>query len=190
MADPKELFPILRDTGNAGASPDKAIDATTAAAALLGLVAFAFKDASGNVVLPQLTATGRVPVDTEAFTGTHFKANGELAAGSLSLALVTSVEITISLLKVYSRFGLICSCRQSSLFQVIYVNDASGTPTETVIGEAVVGPGQYTWSGDFPEWSLDTTAGTGVQKIRVKAKNFETLSSLRATLSFFEQNTL
>lgn len=192
MADPKELFPIAESTVTAGAglSPHAVVDATTLVAALRGILGFSFQNSSGQAVLPTLTSTGKVPVDTEAFTGVPLKAKGELAAGSLSIALVTGAELTLALSKIYTGFGIQVSCRQSSLFQVIYIDDASGTPVETVIAEAIVGPGQYTFHSALPNFKLDTTAGTGVQKIQLKAKNFEILSSLRGLISVFEQNAL
>ena len=67
MADPKELFSTLKATsGGAGVPLDQGVDNTTAAAALNGAVAFAFKNSAGNVILPQLTATGAVPVTATA----------------------------------------------------------------------------------------------------------------------------
>jgi hypothetical protein len=186
MPDTTELFKTIDAGSGSGAAPSQVLDGgTTAVSGLLGLLGFAFKDSSGKAVLPQLTAAGRLPVDTDDYYGTPYKVNGSLAAGSVgSSVLVTGATITVALSQTFRKFGLICSCLQSSLFQVVYINDASGTPTTTVIGEAIVGPGAFTWSGDFPEWLLTTVGGTGVQKIEVHAQNFQVPSTLRATLSF------
>ena len=183
MADPREIFSILDNGDGSGIAPDKAIDATTAAAALKGLVGFSYKDSSGNVILPQLTTDGKVPVDTEGFGGTPKSAKGELATGSLSLADVTGAEITISGAGDIAREikADIC-CLHASLFQIVYVDDADGTPVETVIDEAIVGPGQYSFKMGNRTLSQDVSGGTGTQKLKLKAKNFVLASSLRGTI--------
>lgn len=180
MSDPQQLFEILKATsGGAGVATDQAIDATTAAVALNGLVGFAFKDASGNVILPQLDSLGRIA--TVSNRGTPKHGNGELAAGSLTLAAVTAAEIVLTASKVYTSVQWKCSCRQASLFQLIQSDNA----VETVVDEIVLGPGQYTY--DFDLQQLQLTAGaTGTQKLLVKAKSFELVSSLRATITALE----
>ena len=183
MADPLELFRILDDDGTgAGTAIDKAIDATTAAAALRGLVGFAFKDADGKVILPQLTADGKLPVDTEFSGGDKRHAKGELAAGSTSLVAVTGAEITITGGIVANEIGAVVSCLHSSLFQLVYVDDAGGTPVETVLEEAIVGPGQYSFRMGCKNLSQDVSGGTGDQKLIIKAMNFHKQSSLRACI--------
>lgn len=181
MADPNELFHILKDTDGSGKSPDKAIDATTAAAALLGMVGFSFKDSSGNVVLPQLDSLGRLPVT--ASVGVCKYANGELAAGSLTLAAVTNAEIVLTASKTYEEVGVVISCRQAALYQIIWQDDA----TDNIIAEFIVGPGDYSESTQIHCFSF-TAGATGTQKLKVKAKNFELLSSLRASIAVTELN--
>jgi hypothetical protein len=187
MSDPKEVFPILDAGSGVGASPSQAVDATTAAAALLGLVGFAFKDSTGKVVLPQLTALGQINVLTEIGQGANKMAKGELAAGSAgSIVDVTGASITLSLAKKYKELGFVVSCRTDALFQIVHVNDSAGTPVETVMCEAQVGPGAFSFNGVLKSFLLDTTADTGIPLLKVKAKNFEVPSSLRATICVFE----
>lgn len=82
---------------------------------------------------------------------------------------------------VYEDIGFVVSSRRDSLFQIIQQNDV----TETILAEIIVGAGQYTVSSQVH--CLTITAGaTGVQKLKVKAKNFEALSSLRATVTINE----
>lgn len=180
MADPKELFGILKaTTGGAGIATDQAIDATTAASTLNGLVGFAFKNSAGNVVLPQLNASGQLPVTL--VVGVAKAATGELPAGSLTIVAVTSASITLTVNKVYNAISFLSSSRQASLLQLIWSNNG----VDTVLAENVTGPGQYTlnWIGG----SYAFTAGaTGVQLLSVKAKNFELLSSLRSSISCME----
>lgn len=185
MADLREVFPILRDDSTgAGEEPVSRIEGE-AAAGKEGLIGFSFKDSSGNVVLPQLNAAGKILVDVDG--GIAYKAKGELAAGSLSLAVVTGAVLTLVLNKAYRQISVTGCSLRSSLFQLIYIDDAAGTPVESVIAEFIVGPGQFSHSVNFGEgFELDTSAGTGVQKLEVKAKNFDHASSLRATVSAFQ----
>ena len=183
MVDPRELFSIL-DDGGAGAAPKKMQEGDSPASAN-GLIGFSFKDSAGNVVLPQLNASGQVPVSSDA-PGTCFYANGELAAGSLTEADITNAEVTINLTQTYQKIGFIFSCLHASLVRVVHVDDDGGSPTETVIGEAIVGPGQYTVDAELTCFELDTTGGTGVQKLKLKGKNFYKLSSMRGSISALE----
>jgi hypothetical protein len=183
MVDPREIFSIL-DDGGAGEAPKKMQEGDSPASAN-GLIGFSFKDSSGNVVLPQLNASGQVPVTSEA-AGTCYYANGELPAGSLSEVDITNAEVTILVTKTYQKIGFIFSCLHASLVRVVYVDDADGTPTETVIGEAIVGPGQYTADAELTCFELDTTGGTGTQKLKLKGKNFYKLSSMRGSISAIE----
>lgn len=60
MSDGKETFEILLDSSGDGAAPSKS-ESGDAAAGKVGLVGFSFKDASGNLVLPALDASGGIP---------------------------------------------------------------------------------------------------------------------------------
>lgn len=183
MVDEAELFNTL-DDGGAGAAPTKKNEGD-AAAGSNGSVGFAFKDASGNVVLPTLTADGKLPVSSDA-TGVCYYANGELAAGSLTLADITNAVATLVLEKSYSKIGAFASCLQASLFQIVHVDDAAGTPVETVLGEFIVGPGQYSFQAALECFILSTVGNTGTQELKLKGQNFRKLSSLRGSVSALE----
>jgi hypothetical protein len=184
MADVQEVFRILKDGSDNGTATDLAIDATTAAAALQGLVGFAFKDSTGKVILPQLTADGKLPVDTEAFGGTCRNAKGE-HAGSTSLVDVTGAEITITGGVSANQIEATVSCLRTALFQIVYVDDADVTPVETVISECLVGAGQYSFKMGGRCLVQDVSGGTGTQKIKLKAENVgpgAVVSTLRGTI--------
>lgn len=182
MTDYNEIFRILKDSSTEdGTHADMAVDVTTAAAALQGLVGFSFKDSTGKVVLPQLTADGKLPVDTEALGGTCRKALGE-HAGSTSLVTVTGAEITLTGGIAANKIESVVSCRRDALFQVIYVDDADAVPAETVIAECIVGAGQYSFQLGGDCLSQDISGGTGTQKIIVKAKNFSGAPASGSTL--------
>lgn len=183
MADVRELFPILNDGALVGTSPDKAVDATTAAAALKGLVGFSFKNSAGNVVLPQLTADGKIMVDTESTAGECKSGHGEVSAGSLSLVDITGASYDFTTAQKTNNIGVTVACLRTSLFQIVYVDDAGGTPVETVIDEMLVGPGQFTIRAELGCLIVDGTAGTGTQRIKIKGQNLDKESSLRATVT-------
>lgn len=175
------VLPSLDAAGNVPVVVDHQDLEGDAAAGKEGLVAFAFKDSTGDLVLPQLNAAGALPV-SEAITTTRKKSTaGELAAGSSTLANVTGASITLTASKVYYGIHAVVSSRRDSLFQLVQVNDA----TSTVLAECVVGAGQYSFEMLFPD--LEITAGaTGTQTLKIMAKNFEALSSLRAVITVKE----
>ena len=184
MADPREIFPILDDGSDVGVVPRAVVDGVTSPAGEYGMIGFSFKNSAGNVVLPQLNPEGAIPVTLDA--GTTLRANGELAAGSASLVDVTGALITATLNKAYSKLNMFVSCRRDALFQLVHVDDSGGSPTETVLVEAVLGAGQYSVPAKVEPDYFDTTGGTGVQEFKVKGMNFNALSSLRAALSVNE----
>jgi len=175
------VLPSLDALGNSKVVIDHKDVAGDAAAGKEGLVAFAFKDSSGNIVLPTLTAAGAVPVTSAATAIRRKSTAGELAAGSASLANVTGASITLAVSKTFYGITAVVSSRRDSLFQLVQVDDA----TTTVLAEAVVGAGQFTFTFNLPDYQF-ASGGTGTQTLKIMAKNFEALSSLRATLTVNE----
>lgn len=177
MADLRESFATLEDSVT---SEGKALAARVegnAAAAQNGAIGFAFKDSSGNVILPQLDAAGNIKVVID--DGLCLKSTaGELAAGSGTLVLVTGAEITLAATTSYNGIGFVVSCRRDSIFQIIQQDDA----IDTVLMELIVGAGQYTAMGELHCLKI-TTGASGVQKLKVFGKNFDAQSSLRATIT-------
>jgi hypothetical protein len=189
MADVNEVFNILADSSTGAGEAAISRTEGEVAAAIAGLIGFAFKDSSGNVVLPSLDAQGRIPVtDT---TGICHNAHGELAAGSATLAKVTGAEITLDAGKVYSNISVTGSCLRTSLFEVVHIDDEGVTDTEVVLEEFIVGPGQFSFQTSLDCLQLDTTGGTGTIVLTLRAKNFgstpSALSSLRGTVACLEK---
>lgn len=175
------ILPALDAVGNVPVLVDHQDQEGDAAAGKEGLVAFAFKDSAGDLVLPQLNGAGGIPVAVaEGYTRLKSSA-GELAAGSSTLALVTGAAITLTTNKVYYGISVVGSCRRDSLFQLQWVDDA----TTNVLAEFVVGAGQYSFMLQMPDMQF-TAGASGTQTLRIQAKNFEALSSLRATITVRE----
>ena len=192
MADIAEVFNILADSSTgAGEAAISRIEGE-ASAGIAGLVGFSFKDFSGNVVLPQLDAQGRLPVTEDAAAGACFNAHGELAAGSATMAKVTGAELAVTAGNVYHTISATGCCLRSSLFEVVHIDDEGVTDVETVLEEFIVGPGQFSFQTKLHCLEIDTTGGTGVIVISLRAKNFagtpSALSSLRGSLSALERS--
>lgn len=192
MADVNEVFNILADSATgAGEAAISRVEGE-ASAGIAGLIGFAFKDSSGNVVLPQLDSQGRLPVTEEAVAGACFNNHGELAAGSATIAKVTGAEISLTAGKVYHNISATGSCLRTSLFEVTHIDDEGVGDTETILEEFIVGPGQFSFQTSLDCLELDTTGGTGTIVLTLRAKNFtgtpSALSSLRGTIAALERS--
>lgn len=190
MADASEIFNILADSSTgAGEAAISRIEGE-ASAAIAGLIGFAFKDSSGDVILPSLDAQGRLPVVSDSLAGTCFSEHGELAAGSLTTVKVTGAEIALTVAKTYTNINVSGSCLRTSLFELVHIDDEGVTDTEVILEEFIVGPGQFTYQADMACLEVDTTGGTGTIVLTLRAKNFtgtpSAMSSLRGTLAALE----
>jgi len=177
MTDLRTSTMILEDATTAAGLPLHKVLEGDAYAAKNALPALVAKDSTGLLLkYLKVDANGALLVNTEVVS-TCKKAKGELAAGSGTLALVTGASIILTADKSYEGVGFVVSCRRDALFQIIWSDDV----TDNVLAEIVVGSGSYTAVGELH--CLNFTAGaTGVQALKLKAMNFEALSSLRGSI--------
>lgn len=183
MAEVRESFPVLEEGGNgAGVPLAKAVNTVTDPSGLAGLIGFSFKDSAGKVVLPQLTSDGKIMVDTEADTGVDKSANGEVAPGSSSEVMIAELSLTAS--KIYKDIEYQTSCFRDAEWRLVYVDDPTGTPVETLLGKWVSGPGQFTVNNSFKH--LKFTAPSTSPVLRIMAKNTNAQSALKAMISCIE----
>lgn len=174
MADIRESFATLENVATQEGAVLGARTEGQAAAGIQGSIGFAFKDSSGNVVMPQLSPAGEIYVSTEK-PGDNLHARGENAG---SATVVTIATITLTASKSYQGIEAIVSCFRDAIFQIIQINDA----VETVLADALVGPGHYSQEIDLER--IEFTAGaTGTQELVVRANNINALSSMRASLA-------
>jgi hypothetical protein len=134
-----------------------------------GMTAFAFKDTDGNLVLPQLNPEGALPVTLDA--GTTKRARGKVLAGGVTLntrTLVASIPLTAE--KIYNKLSAIVTCSRFTSWEVVYVDDDGGTPTEEILLDGLTGAGAYTAKLGLEIDQFDTIGGTGNQVIKVYAK--------------------
>jgi hypothetical protein len=178
--DVAEIFNVLDDGTGAGAALSKTVVGDSPAAKN-GVTAFAFKDSSGNVVLPQLLSDGRLPVSLDDISGTIKRARGEIQAGTLTATVLTGSTITLTASKKYSELSCIVSSRQDALFQLIWSDNGS----ETVLADLIVGSGQFT-AQYTPSADQFTAGAVGTQQLYIKGNNFQKASALAGSLSCIE----
>lgn len=131
MADDREVFTILENSTGIG-QPLIAKKTGDAPSTDNGLLAFSWRDSAGNVILPQLTAAGRVPVDDSALPGNCISGVAEAVSGGLTFQDV--ITLTLNLSKDYLDLEFTASCSHLTLWQIVLIDDVGGTPTETKIG--------------------------------------------------------
>jgi len=121
---------------------------------------------------PQLIClvNGKVPT-TSQDPGTCYHARGkeDLTETATVPDQVTIGEVTINVSKVYACLEYASSSNVDTIWTACYVDDADGTPTETIIHEWLTGPGQPSVCCKLDCAEFDTTGGTGTQKLRIKA---------------------
>jgi len=182
MADIRTCFPILADSvTGAGECAISRVEGE-AAAAQEGIIAFSFKDSSGNVILPQLTSGGAIPVDTEGVNFTCLSGYGENAAPVVDTP-ADLVTITLTDATVYQNVFALVSNSRWTIYRIYWVDDVGGADTETNLGYIQVGPGQFTVCCEMP--CREFTSGTTAElRISGEAKNLA--STIRASLSVRE----
>lgn len=185
MANKKGLFGIINNGSGDGVGITKAVPGTTLGSAIaITMATPCFVNSAGVLVFPQLDAEGRIRVTSDS-AGDCYYGKGKLT-GSTSWQDVA--DFTAALGKLYTKFGFVVSSMTECDWELVYVDDASGTPTETVIGAWDTGPGQYSFSiADMNCVEQSTVGQTGVQKFLIRGKLLEaTGSEIAATLWFHE----
>jgi len=163
-------FAFKDATGNAIAAPVK-VEGNAPGDAVPGLV---FKDSAGNLVYPQLNASNALPVSFTPPTGVGKSSRGT-ATGSASNTTVVSLTLANS--KIYKNLEYIVSCFKETIYQVILSDNA----VETIISDALVGPGMFTASCSLLQKEI-TTGATGTQLLLIKGQNLSGTSDFRASL--------
>jgi hypothetical protein len=178
MADVREVFPILENASNVGVVPSSSASGDSASGKV-GMTNFVFRDSSGNLVLPQLTAAGKIAVDSGATaSGTCKSAKG---TNSGSLTNVTLGTITLTAAKVISDVEASLSCSRAALAEIVWNDDGA----ETILGWIMTGPGQFTATFDVNCLTF-TSGATGTQQILFRAKNLDKAASLYGTVAVLE----
>lgn len=176
---PVGISTTQEETTGAGRAPT-ARQTSDSPVGVWGSMVLAFKNAIGNLTLPQLDAAGRLPVTFEGFSGFSKSAVGELAAGSATMVDITGAEIILDNSKTYGSIRANLSCSRDVLFNIVSMDN--GTPT-------IIGRIRLNKESTF-EWiagsQLVTTGASGPQSLKVQGQNPNTLSSMSAEISSVE----
>ena len=159
MSEKEEIFNILGNSSTGEGQFAVSRIEGEVAAAIRGLVGFAFKDSNGNVVLPQLTTDGKLPVSSDA-AGVHSESQGTVTPVVAARTLVATATLTIS--KTYQLKFLSVASTQTVLWEVEQTDDA----TDTVRHKLITGSGQYT--EQVNAGCLEFEAGaSGTQEVKI-----------------------
>lgn len=179
MADVRESFPTLEDSGTGAGLPLHKVlegDASAAKNASAGLVA---TRADGSLRYLRVDDAGNLQITLDA-GGTRVKDRGT-ATGNTSFTTVAEITLTAS--AAYNGLDWVCSCFRDAVFEIVLIDDPNGTPTEEILADVLCGPGDFTDSGKL---DLRFTAGSTDPVLRVRAKNLNTTSDFRASIATTE----
>jgi hypothetical protein len=141
-----------RDEGNAVSGVD----------ALPGLVA----KKAGNFAYLQLNADGELLV---AENGGGIKKYGYAKVTPSAInTLTTVVNVVLTASKVHEDLEFSGSCSFSTMWEIVSVDDALGTPVVTVLFSFLTGPGQFNVKMLLEHFEFSSSA-TGVQHLRLRA---------------------
>ena len=181
MSDLKESFATLEDSvTGAGEALASRIEGE-AAAAQNGAIGFSFKDSSGNVILPALTAAGRIPVDTTAVAGTVVRDHNIIDSGSVAVGVNNDVvTLVLSVNEIYNCADYMSSCSRDCTWTLVH--DDNGA--ETILESWYSGPGQYTFNEE-PKNLTITAGATGTQELILRG-NPRKASDLHGRVSIID----
>lgn len=178
MAEPKVLFNVTETAvgSNTGSAPTQAKQGDTPTN-YQGIMALGWKDSAGNLVLPALTTSGRIPVDTEGVIGTFLRASAQTAVSGSTVSFQSITAITLTNSVVYSEYSMLVGCRRGGIFQVVWGNNG----VNTILGETILDAGMYTM---FYKSSDQFTSGaTGGQSLTLQGKNYDIASDMHGALT-------
>lgn len=182
MSHEREVFPTLENDTQQGVALNSRQEGE-AAASKNGSIGFAFKDASGNVALPQLNNEGAIPVTSDA--GTTKRARGADADGDAVTPMVLG-QIVLTVDKSYTKLSAQGSCFRDTEFQVVLIEDVGVTDVETILDEFLTGPGQFTTKSGLEVDIFNTNSFTGTIHIELRAINLNKASKTTGSISVNE----
>lgn len=178
MADLKQVFNTLDDGTEGQALRSKAEG--DAPSTHLGSMGFSYKDSSGNLILPQLTAGGAIPVDTGAVSGTVVSDHSVVAS-------VADTETAVAVASLVSSTAYTCaemsvSCSEQTTWTLYNIDDAGGTPSKTLIWSGITGAGNFTICCQ-PKNLTFTSGSTGTQTLSMEGTSKKGSTDLHAFVS-------
>jgi hypothetical protein len=177
MTDLRTSFPILEDSGTQAGLPLHKVleaDALTAKNAHAAFVAKRQSDGSARYL--NMDSAGNLLVTMDG-GGTPKKARGSVVG---STSITTVCDIALSVGAVYKGLSWVVSCFRDAIYEIVAIDDPSGTPTEVILADVLVGSGDITDSGELR--NVTFTAGATAPILRVRAKNTSVASDFRASV--------
>lgn len=182
MADIQEVFKIIEDEGTGNGEALRKRQEGDAAAGQNGSIGFAFKDDSGNVVLPALTSDGKIPVDTETAAGTVVRGRETLVSGSVTAGSDNDVvTLTLTPSQQYSMSDYMGSTTRICKWTLVQNDNGS----ETILDVFFTGPGQYSFSENPKNLSFSSGA-TGTQELILRGNPLNTATDLHGRVSIID----
>lgn len=176
MADEAQLFrTLVDDTGSAVAMD--AVQSGDAPSTQNGILSFSFRDSSGNIVLPQLDAAGKLPVTFDAGS-CLFDYSKQTPAGVGSGNSVDMATLTLATSSTYKNIEYDASCFRDSVIQIVQNDNA----VETVLWEGLVGSGQVHIANIIKCLEV-TTGAIGTQELILRGYNTDKVSDIRGSLA-------
>ena len=142
-----------------------------------------FRNSSGDPIAPQLTADGKLPVTSEA-AGTCVEDYAQNGTGNASLTDLVTLALTLN--KVHSQTEFLTSSIVETQWELVYIDDVGGTPSETVVARWITGPGQFSKAHTFKCGTVDTNGGTGTQNLVLRFKNIDQLGCVDGYIATVE----
>lgn len=164
MAEENEIFHTLKDANGDGEAPDLREEGQAEGDAKSHAILPA-KDIDNNT-LEYLPMKKGALVITDDGAGTEV---GGANSGTVTTpgSTETAAEVTLGAANTYSNIEVGGSSFKDCWWQLVYVDDADGTPAESLIIEFRTGAGAYSFRDQIKNFTQDTTGGTGTQKLRL-----------------------
>lgn len=158
MSNPIEVFNVIADNTTKEGEPLISRTEGELAAAIAGLIGFAFKDHLGQVVLPTLTTDGKLPVSSDS-GGTHIEDSQAVLPAPAKSRTATAV-LTLVPDKLYKLNLISGACTQPVFWEVEQDDDGA----QAIKHRFITGTGAPTHAVNAG--CLEVTAGsTGVQTL-------------------------
>ena len=182
MADVRSHWVILEDPTTAAGIPLHKVAEGDAASARNAHAVLPVKDDSGNLqYIPMVD--GKVSVTFQGGDISSLSDHGTHAGDNSAYQDLCTIVLQNDV--DYEKLGWVCSCFRDCHFEIVWIDDVGGTPTEEVLADVLCGPGDYTDSNELLEVKF-TSGATGTQHLVLRAKNMNAASTMRASLTIEE----
>lgn len=179
--DKVQAFPILENTSdNSGVPLHKALQGETIVGknALAGLVA---RNVADQFRYLKVNSDDELIVDTESDEVAYLTGTAKVVGGTTE-QIVLDIDLVPG--REYRQIGWIVSNLRDTEYRILHVDDPTGTPVEVELATLLVGPGDFTDSGELE--GLTFTAPATDPVLRLVGTNKDVASALRGTLSVKE----